>query len=322
MDGLADLHALTDLHDARATGAPETSRTLRAPIDCVGTGLHSGRKVSLTLHPAAAGSGIVFHRTDLGIGIPARHDHVIDTRLCTVLGLPGHPDATIGTIEHLMAALAGAGIDTARIEVDGPEIPILDGSAAPFLFLIDCAGTIDLPATRPVIEVLRPVRVADGAAFAELRPRPRGFTPASAPRLDLAVSIDFEAPAIGRQALALPLSTDTFRHDLARARTFTQAGEVAALQAAGLALGGSLDNAVVVDRARVLNPAGLRWPDEFVRHKMLDTVGDLALAGADLHGSFVGHRSGHKLNNHVLRAMFADARAWRFAARPLAAVAA
>lgn len=281
----------------------QMQRTLKASIGCVGVGLHSGRKLRLTLHPAAPDSGIVFRRADLGIDIPARFDHVVDTRLCTVLGLPGRKEARIGTVEHVMAALAGAGVTNAVVEIDGPEIPILDGSAASFLFLIDCAGLLLQPVSAPVIEILRPVRVAQGDAMAELSPMPFG--------MDIALSIDFAAPAIGRQAFSLRLTSDSFRAELARARTFTLAGEVEALRAAGLALGGNLDNAVVVDGAHILNPGGLRMPDEFVRHKMLDAVGDVALAGGGLQGRLVARRPGHALNNQLLRAVFADDANWR-----------
>jgi UDP-3-O-[3-hydroxymyristoyl] N-acetylglucosamine deacetylase len=202
-----------------------------------------------------------------------------------------------------MAALAASGIDNAVVSVDGPEIPVLDGSSAPFVFLIDCVGRLPQSAPRHVIEILRPVRASLGEATAELRPG--GST------LDLALSIDFEAAAIGRQALSLSLTEQGFRGVLANARTFTMLHEIEAMQAAGLARGGSLQNAVVVDGARVLNPEGLRSPDEFVRHKMLDAVGDLALAGAPIHGRFVAHRTGHALNNRLLRALFADQSAWR-----------
>ncbi len=275
-------------------------RTIKAPIGCVGVGLHSGRRVAVTLRPAQAGTGISFYRTDLDIGIPARFDHVVDTRLCTMVAVA---DARVGTVEHLMAAFAALGIANAVVDVDGPELPVLDGSSAPWLFLLDCAGVVVQDRAARVIEVLRTVRVEDGGAFAELRPGTGG--------LDLAVSIGFDAPAIGRQALSLSLTEDNFRTSLADARTFVLAHEIAGLQAAGLARGGSLDNAVVVDGANVLNPAGLRHADEFVRHKMLDAVGDLALAGAMLHGRFVGRHSGHALNNRVLRALFADRANWR-----------
>jgi UDP-3-O-[3-hydroxymyristoyl] N-acetylglucosamine deacetylase len=285
---------------------PTQQRTLKSAIGCVGIGLHSGRRVNLTLHPAGVDHGIVFRRTDLGaaIDIPARFERVVDTRLCTVLANPAHPDARIGTIEHLMAALAGAAIDNVLVEIDGPELPILDGSAAPFLFLLDCAGVTAQEAPRRTIEVLRTVRVTDGEAYAELRP---------GPAQQIAMSIDFTAPAIGRQSLSLQVAPGPFRRELARARTFTLAQEIEQLHQAGLAKGGSLDNAVVVDGARVLNPGGLRMRDEFVRHKLLDVVGDLALAGGVIRGRFTGHRSGHALNNRLLRALFADAGAFRLA---------
>ncbi len=278
-------------------------QTLKTAICCTGVGLHTGRKVNVSVRPAPSNTGVVFRRTDLDLDIPARFDHVVDTRLCTVLGLPDRPDARVGTVEHLMAALSAARIGNAILEVDGPELPVLDGSAEPWSFLLDCAGTASLEAAATEIEVLRPVRVTDGAAFAELRPGAAGC-------LELSLAIDFEATAIGRQALSLTLRGDAFR-DVARARTFTQAHEIAGLRAAGLAKGGTLDNAVVVDGPAVLNPTGLRMQDEFVRHKLLDAVGDLALAGAGLRGRFIGYRSGHALNNQVLRALVADAANWR-----------
>ena len=301
------------LQGAIPTGFGARQSTLKAPIGCVGVGLHAGRRVSLTLHPAQPGHGITFRRTDLGVDIPARFDRVAATSLSTVLAQGA---ASVGTVEHVMAALAGSGIDNALIELDGPEPPILDGSAAPYLFLIDCAGVVEQTEPRTAIRVCRPVRVTDGDAFAELRPNP------GAQGLDLALSIDFAAAAIGRQALSIRLTPESFRHELARARTFALAEEVEQMRAAGLVQGGSLDNAVVVDRARVLNPAGLRMPDEFVRHKLLDAVGDLALAGAPLDGRFVAHRSGHTLNNRLLRALFADASAWReISSEPLSVAA-
>jgi UDP-3-O-[3-hydroxymyristoyl] N-acetylglucosamine deacetylase len=281
-------------------------RTLKSAIGCVGVGLHSGRRVTLTLRPAAAGTGILFRRVDLGIDIPARHDLVSDTRLCTALVAPDAPHARIGTVEHVMAALAGTGVTDALVELDGAEVPILDGSAAPFVFLIDCAGTVALGLPAPVIEVTRRIRVEEGEAFAELHPgREPGF--------DAALTIDFPSTAIGRQHLSLRVTPATFRAQLAESRTFTLAEEIARLRAAGLAQGGSLANAIVVDGPLVLNPGGLRRPDEFVRHKLLDAVGDLALAGGPISGRFVGHRSGHALNNKLLRALFADRSAWRMA---------
>lgn len=279
-------------------------KTLKTAIGCVGVGLHSGRRVALMLRPAVAGTGILFRRGDLGIDIPARFDRVVDTRLCTALVAEGAPQARIGTVEHVMAALAGTGITDAVVELDGPEVPILDGSAAPFLFLIDCAGTVSLDTPAPVIEVLRRVRVEEGEAFAEL-------LPAQLPGFEATMRIEFPATAIGTQQVSLRLSPAAFRAGVADARTFTLAEDIARLRAAGLAQGGSLENAIVVDGPLVLNPGGLRRPDEFVRHKLLDVVGDLALAGAALSARFIGHRSGHALNNKLLRALFADRGAWR-----------
>jgi UDP-3-O-[3-hydroxymyristoyl] N-acetylglucosamine deacetylase len=306
MDGMQ--HSLNRASVAAGTtpskGACQS--TLKTSIDCVGIGLHSGRRVQMALRPAAVNHGIVFRRTDLGRDIPARFDLVADTRLATVLGDPADPSVRVGTVEHVMAALSGCGIDNVLIEVDGPEVPVLDGSAAHLVFLIDCAGIETQVAPRRTIEVRRPVRVSDRNAFAELRPaRP------SRDGLHLAMSIVFAAPAIGRQELSVQLTPESFRRDLSRARTFALAEDIDRLRAAGMAQGGSLDNAVVVDAARVLNPGGLRMEDEFVRHKLLDAVGDLALAGAPLRGSFVAHRSGHGLNNRLLRALMADASAWR-----------
>lgn len=278
-------------------------RSLKAPIGCVGVGLHSGRRIHLTLQPAEPGSGIVFRRSDLGRDIPARFDRVVDTRLATVLGDENWASARVSTVEHLMAALVGCGVDNVLIELDGPEVPALDGSAAPFVFLLDCAGVVNQAVPRRSLDIRRPVRVSDGEAFAELRP--------GGPGLEMALSIDFAAPAIGRQALSLQLSSEAFRDELSRARTFTLIEEVQHLRAAGLAQGGSLDNAVVVDQAQILNPGGLRMPDEFARHKLLDVVGDLALAGTPINGHFSAHRPSHTLNNRLLRALFADASAWR-----------
>jgi UDP-3-O-[3-hydroxymyristoyl] N-acetylglucosamine deacetylase len=302
MDGLP-----RELQDESAGGY---QRTLKVAIHCVGVGLHSGRPVKLTLHPAAPNTGIVFRRTDLGIDIPARFDAVVDTRLCTVLAAPEAPEARVGTVEHVSAALVACGIDNAVVAVNGPEIPVLDGSAAPFVFLIDCAGIVEQAEPRRIIEVLRTVRVTDGESFVEIRP-------ASVGGMELAVTIAFDAAAIGRQALSLRMGETAFRQDLAHARTFALATDIAGLQAAGLAQGGSLANAVVVDGARVLNPGGLRMTDEFVRHKMLDVVGDMALAGAQLRARVVAHRPGHSLNNRVLRALFADQEAWTWAETPM-----
>ncbi|OYV35717.1 MAG: UDP-3-O-[3-hydroxymyristoyl] N-acetylglucosamine deacetylase, partial [Rhodospirillales bacterium 20-64-7] len=206
-----------------------------------------------------------------------------------------------GTIEHLMAALAASRIDDVIVEVNAPELPIFDGSAAPFLFLIESAGLTDHEGTRETIEILRNVRVERDGAFAELRPHGLGGA-----GFDLSLAIDFAAAAIGAQAYRLTLTPDAFAAELAAARTFTQAAEIEALRAAGLAKGGSLANAIVVDGAKILNPEGLRFDNEFVRHKLLDVVGDLALAGAAISGRFFGSRTGHALNNALLHALFAD----------------
>ncbi len=309
MDGFPHSATLYAPFGQAADGAaePTTQATLKAAIDCVGTALHSGARVAMTLRPAPVDHGIVFRRRDLGIDIPARHDLVADTRLCTVLALPGMPQARVGTVEHVMAAFAATGITNAIVELDGPELPILDGSAANIVFLIDCAGIAPQESPRPAIAVARTVRV-DGpdGAFVELRP-----PAADTPGLQAEISIDFPATAIGSQALTLHVTGASVRRDLAAARTFCLLSEVEAMQAAGLARGGSLDNAVVVDGAKVLNPAGLRMEGEFVRHKLLDTVGDLALAGATLHAGLRAHRPGHGLNNRLLRALFADPANWR-----------
>ena len=222
MDGLHDI-AATDGMAFRSMVDTPMQRSLRSAICCVGTGLHSGRQVQVTLRPAASGAGIVFLRTDLDKAIPARFDLVADTRLCTVLALPGQPAARVGTVEHLMAALSACGIGNVVVELDGPEVPVLDGSSAEWLFLLDCAGVVTLDVPTPVIQVVRPVRVQDGDAWAELRP-------SAGSGLDMAMSIEFAAPAIGRQALSLPLDEHGFRTVLGHARTFVQAHEVAGLR--------------------------------------------------------------------------------------------
>lgn len=285
-------------------GVRARQRTLLKPIGCAGVGLHSGARVEMELSPAPEESGIVFYRRDVGVEVPARFTAVADTRLATRLAAPGFPEIRVDTVEHLLAALAALGVDNARISLDGPEVPALDGSASPFVFLLDCAGLADQAVPRREITILRPVRHAEGEAFVEL-------LPATVPGLTMEVSIDFTEPAIGRQALSLQLTEANFRREIALARTFTTTSAIAGLRAAGLARGGSLDNAVVVENARILNPAGLRMPDEFVRHKLLDAVGDLSLAGLSIHGRFRAHRSGHTLHRRLLEALFASPDAYR-----------
>ena len=277
-------------------------RTLKAPINCTGISLHSGARVTMTLHPGEPDGGIVFRRADLAGGdtlIQARWDHVVDTRLCSTLG--GGDGVTIGTVEHLMAALAGCEIDNAVIDLNGPEVPIMDGSAAPFVFLIECAGVVEQDRPRWRIRVRKPITVEDGDRSASLVPA-EGFS--------VGFDIDFDNAAVDRQTLRVDLVNGTFRKELARARTFGFLHEVEELHAAGLARGGSLDNAIVISGDRVLNEGGLRFADEFVRHKALDAVGDLYLAGAPLAGAFHGIRSGHGTNNKLLRKLFADPDAW------------
>ncbi len=277
--------------------------TLKSSIHCTGTGLHSGAKVSIALHPAEAGSGIAFRRTDLPGGpvIAADWRNVAETTLSTTLG--NQAGVRVGTIEHLMAALFGCEIDNALIELDGPEVPIMDGSAAPFVFLIECAGVVEQNQPRRAIEILRRVSVGDGERGAGLAPG-RG--------LSIDFEIAFENTLLRRQNCHIDLRNGTFKSDISRARTFAFEHEVGQMRAAGLARGGSLDNAVVISGARVLNHDGLRYDDEFVRHKVLDCIGDLYLAGAPVLGRFHGRRSGHHLNNKLLHALFADKKAWRY----------
>lgn len=277
-------------------------RTLLRSVNCVGVGLHSGHNVSLTLKPALAGTGIVFRRVDLAGSpeIPARWDHVVDTAMCTTIGIDG--GIRVGTVEHLMSAFAGCHVDNAIVEINGPEVPVMDGSAQPFVFLIECAGIVDQDRQRTVIEILKPVRVEQGGKSAELLP---------SDTFSVDFEIDFASSAVARQSIRLELVNGTFNKEVARARTFGFAEDVEKLRAAGLALGGSLDNAVVVEGDKILNEGGLRYEDEFVRHKVLDAVGDLNLAGGEIRGAYRGARAGHQLTNLLLRALFADPSAYR-----------
>jgi UDP-3-O-[3-hydroxymyristoyl] N-acetylglucosamine deacetylase len=272
-------------------------KTLKSAIHCRGVGLHSGAKVGIRLCPAAPDTGIVFRRD--GAEIAALWSNVVDSTLNTTLS--NREGASVGTVEHLLAALAGCEVDNVVVEVDGPEVPIMDGSAEPFVFLIDCAGLVEQDAPRRAIKILRPVTVTEGSKTATLLPDD-GFS--------LTVEIDFASRAISRQDLAIVLDSATFKGEIARARTFGFLHEVDRMRAAGLARGGSLDNAVVVSGDIVLNEGGLRFADEFVRHKVLDAVGDLALAGAPIIGHFQGIRSGHALNRRVLETLFATPDAW------------
>ena len=288
---------------ARLAASPVFQHTLLGPVIFAGQGLHTGRDVRCAVKPAAVDIGIVFVRTDLSgqdNRIPARGEAVTQTRLGTVVG--NAAGATVSTIEHLMAALAALGVDNAVIELDGPEVPVMDGSAEPFVRLLDHVGLRQQAALRRYIEILEPIEVVDGD-------RRAGFTPAD--QFEMSFEIDFDSDAIGRQRVDLVLDEAAFRSEIANARTFGFAAEVEALRRAGLARGGSMDNVVVIEGDRVLNPEGLRRPDEFVRHKALDALGDLYLLGAPVVGRFEGVKSGHELNNALVRAMLAAPAAWR-----------
>jgi UDP-3-O-[3-hydroxymyristoyl] N-acetylglucosamine deacetylase len=277
--------------------------TLRLPVSVTGIGVHSGQPATLTLGPADANTGIVFIRTGLegpDREISVRPEAVIATDFATVLGDRNGP--LVSTTEHVLAALRGLGVDNATVEVDGPEAPIMDGSAAPFVAAIDQAGIVELSAPRRYIEVLKSISIIAGQSSGEIRPYASGFR--------AEVEIAFGEP-IGRQALNVDVSPQAFRKDISRARTFGCMADVAKLWSAGYARGASFENSVVVDETRVLNPEGLRYADEFVRHKVLDVVGDLALAGLPLLGAYRSVRGGHKLNHAVLSALMADRTAWR-----------
>src|SRR6201994_2011406 len=277
--------------------------TLRSQATVTGVGVHSGLPVSLTIGPASIDAGFIFVRTGLDGAdreVQAVAGAVIATDYATVLGDKDGP--LVSTAEHVLAALRGMGVDNATIEVDGPEVPIMDGSAAAFVAAIDQAGIVSQSAPRRFIQVLKPVQAAIGESFGELRPH-AGFR--------AEVEIDFANPVIGHQKFALELSAEGFRREVSRARTFGCMNDVARLWSAGFALGASFENSLVFDEERLLNPEGLRFADECARHKVLDVIGDLALAGLPLLGAFRSVRGGHKINHAVLTALMADRSAWR-----------
>lgn len=277
--------------------------TLKSAVTFSGVALHSGRNVRMVVRPAGPEHGIWFRRTDIDLGdvmIPALWDAVSDTTLCTRLS--NAAGASVSTVEHVMAALAGCGIHNALIDVDGPELPILDGSSAPFVRGFLARGVRPQSAPVRALEILRPVEVTVGAASARLDP---------AARPEIAFRIEFEDAAIGMQEKSLVMSNGSFVRHLCDSRTFCRNADVEAMRARGLALGGTTENAVVVDGARVLTPGGLRHADEPVRHKMLDALGDLALAGAPILGRYTGLRAGHGVTNRLLHAVFADPSAFR-----------
>ena len=271
-------------------------QTIQKETTTTGTGLHSGAAINLALKPAPAGHGIVFVRTDLqgDNRIPALWDKVTDTRLCTVIS--NDSGASVGTIEHLMAALRGCAIDNVMVELDGPEVPAMDGSSKPFVDMIDKAGIAAQNTPRRAIRILKEVMVEEGDKTVTLKP---------AEEFIFAGEIDFDHPDIGRQRYEIKLLNGNFRHDLADSRTFGFFHEVEMMRKAGLARGGSLDNTIVLDKDKVINPEGLRHSNEFIRHKLLDAIGDLYLAGAPVLGAYEGVKAGHAMNNAVLRKLFA-----------------
>ena len=284
--------------------------TLRSDATVAGIGVHSGSPVTLTLHPAEANTGIVFVRPgpngQRDRELVADYRSVTATEFATVLGDQAGP--AISTTEHVLAALHGLGVDNVVVEVDGPEVPIMDGSAEPFVAAIDQAGIATLAEPRRYIKVLKAVQVGNNGCSGEFRPYARG--------LRIETEIEFDAPLIGRQTFAIDLEPGSFRRELSRARTFGFMRDVAKLWSAGYALGASLENTVVVAENRVLNAEGVRFPDEFVRHKAVDAIGDLALAGAPLIGAYRSVRGGHKLNHAVLTALMADQSAWTYVEMP------
>lgn len=276
-------------------------RTLRSEVNCTGIGLHSGEKVNISLKPAPVNTGIKFVRKDLPGSpvIDARFENVIDTTLATTIG---HNGCRVSTIEHLMAALFGLGIDNVIVELDGPEVPIMDGSAAPFVFLIKSAGVQDQEEAKRFILVKKPFSIKEGNRSIQIFP---------SKELKITYTIDFKHPLVKNQTFELKFSTKNFAEEISKARTFGFLKDVETLKRNGLAKGGSLDNAIVVDEFKILNEDGLRYQDEFVRHKILDLIGDLSIVGAPIIGHFRVKRSGHFLNQHMLKKLMASKRHWK-----------
>ena len=275
--------------------------TIDKPVAISGIGLHSGARINMTLRPAEAGTGIVFHRF-LGtrtVAIAARSENVVDTRLATVIG---HGDARISTVEHLLATLAAYGIDNLHIDIDGPEVPVMDGSAAPFAALLEAAGLRKLSRSRIYLAIRQPVTVSDGDKRVNIIPS-RFFR--------MTYDIAFEHPCIAMQQRSLKVTPESFRRELAPARTFGFLRDVERLKAVGLARGGSLDNAIVIDEERILNPEGLRFPDEFVRHKILDAIGDLSLIGYPILGHVRAYKAGHDINHQLVQKILANPHCWQ-----------
>ncbi|RUR13594.1 UDP-3-O-acyl-N-acetylglucosamine deacetylase [Legionella sp. km772] len=279
-------------------------RTPKKVIQATGVGLHSGEKVLLTLRPAPINTGIIFRRVDLSpvVEIPASYEYVGDTMLCTTLN---HNNVKIATVEHLLSALAGLGIDNAYIDVNGPELPIMDGSAAPFVFLIQSAGIREQSAAKKYIRILKPIRVEDDGKYVQFLPH-KGYK--------ISFTIDFDHPVFNErpQTVSFDFSGTSYVKQVCRARTFGFLSDYEKLREYDLAKGGSLDNAIVVDNYRILNEDGLRFDSEFVTHKVLDAIGDLYLLGSSLIGAFEGYKSGHELNNKLLRELMVRQDAWEY----------
>ena len=277
-------------------------KTLKNTIRCTGIGLHGGKKIYLSLRPAPVNTGIVFHRTDMkGALIPATVQNVVDTRLCSTIA--NSDGVQVSTIEHLLAAFAGLGVSNAYVDLDGPEVPIMDGSAAPFVFLIQCAGLVEQKAFRRWIRIKKPVSVSQDNKLASFEP---------CDHFRVSFLIDFDHPLLSEQGEDFDITETTFIKDISRARTFGFLKEVEQLRSRGLAQGGSLDNAIVMGDFRILNEGGLRYEKEFVRHKIIDAIGDLYLLGHPVLGHFKGIRSGHALNNQLLHKLLPQENAWEF----------
>jgi UDP-3-O-[3-hydroxymyristoyl] N-acetylglucosamine deacetylase len=279
-------------------------RTPKKVIQATGVGLHSGEKVLLTLRPAPVNTGIIFRRTDLDpvVEIPARYDYVGDTTLCTSLQ---HQGVKIGTVEHLLSALAGLGIDNVYVDINAPELPIMDGSAAPFVFLLQSAGIREQNAPKRFIRILKPIMVEDRGKYVK-------FTPYHGYKVSFTIEFDHPVFSDKPQSAIFDFTSCSYVKEVCRARTFGFLSDYEKLREADLAKGGSLDNAIVVDNYRILNDDGLRFNDEFVKHKVLDAIGDLYLLGASLIGAFEGYKSGHELNNKLLRTLIANQNAWEY----------
>ncbi|MBA2350722.1 MAG: UDP-3-O-acyl-N-acetylglucosamine deacetylase [Burkholderiales bacterium] len=279
-------------------------RTLKSIVRATGVGLHTGQKVYMTLRPAAANTGIVFRRTDFAepLEIKAAPYNIQDTKLCSCLE---RGEMRVATIEHLMSAFAGLGVDNAYVDLSAGEVPILDGSAAPFVFLLQSAGIEEQPVAKKFVRVLQPVQVEDGDKWVRFEPY-NGF------KLDLTISFDHPVFAKSGQSASIDFARTSYVKEVSRARTFGFMQDVESMRSQGLAQGGSLSNAIVMDDYRVLNQDGLRYDDEFVKHKLLDAIGDLYVLGHPLIGAFSGYKSGHALNNALLRALLEDETAWEY----------